>query len=104
MSFKRIMIVALLGTAAFVPAVHAGFFLEGLQPYAGNYCRDADPAVSDPVVAPQAFDWEKSSPDASTLGGRPAYVAQNCKGGGKFTPGAGRVLKPLNPQIGVPQK
>lgn len=59
---------------------HAGFFLEGLQPYSGDYCGDADPALTDPLIS-QPIDWSVTSADATSLGGRVPYTAENCVSG-----------------------
>jgi hypothetical protein len=93
-----------LGIAAVTP-VSAGFYMEGLQPFAGDYCADADPALTDPVVMRPMIDWETTSPDASTLGGRPAYTAENCATGkGTAASRPVRVHKALKHPKSVPQK
>ncbi|WP_411840067.1 hypothetical protein [Paracoccus sp. ME4] len=71
----------------------AGFYFEGLSPYVGDYCRDADPALTDPQVVARNFDWDQTSPDASTLGGRRAYEAAGCLPGKAGAKAPGRFIK-----------
>lgn len=71
----------------------AGFYFEGLSPYVGDYCRDADPALTDPPVVARNFDWERTSPDASTLGNRRAYEATGCVTGKVGAQAPGRYIK-----------
>ena len=106
---KRIPILAFaltaVGLSSTAPA-HAGFFLEGLQPYAGDYCADADPSRTDPLVT-GPIDWENTSPDATTLGGRLPYTAENCvTGKGSTTPSYPPRIhrKPTPKPYSVPQK
>lgn len=75
------LLLAAAAVAALSTPAHAGFFLEGLQPFAGDYCRDADLALSDPVVQAPGIDWETQSATGKSLGGRVPYVAHNCKSG-----------------------
>ncbi|MCW3782584.1 hypothetical protein [Defluviimonas salinarum] len=90
------LLAALIGSA--LPA-QAGFYLEGLAPFAGRYCQDVDPTLHDPLVAAPAIDWSKDSADAASLGGRPAYTAPDCAPEGKYAPRA-HPLKPAE----APQK
>lgn len=84
--------------------LHAAFFFEGLAPYARSYCDGAVPGTSDPFIAPPPETWEKTSPDASTLAGAPAWDASRCPAG-KFE-GSGRYHKSgkANALPPVPQK
>ncbi|WP_027234573.1 hypothetical protein [Leisingera caerulea] len=106
---KRIIATALgfaaAGLISATPAA-AGFYLEGLQPYAGDYCADADTTLSDPLVEPH-IDWENASPSAETLEGHPPYTARGCKTGKYGKAGPGRVhpaVKIHSKTYRVPQK
>ena len=93
--------LAAIGVTTTAPA-QAGFYLEGLQPYAGDYCADADPSRSDPLIA-GPIDWDTTSADATSLGGRLPYTAEHCitgKGSAKPEYPPRTHLKPYR----VPQK
>lgn len=94
---------AALAAALFAGPAQAGFYLEGLQPFAGDYCADGDPAVHGNLVV-GAIDWESSSPDASTLNGRVPYTARNCdaRAGAERSPRTHRA--PVARPYAVPQK
>ena len=93
-----------LALAAAVPA-SAGFYFEGLRPFVGDYCKDADPSVTDPPVQAQNFDWERTSPDSSTLGDRRAYEAPGCVSGKGGAHAPGRYITPApKAPYKVPQK
>lgn len=81
-----------LATGLTAPAT-AGFYFEGLSPYVGDYCRDADPTLTDPQVVARNFDFDKTSPDASTLGNRRAYEATGCVTGKVGAQTQGRYIK-----------
>ncbi len=92
---KVLNTTSLLGAAIFAalvsggsPAV-AGLQLEGLKPFHTAYCEGADPSLTDPLIVPPAQAWAKTSPDANTLAGRPAWDASGCQpgkyeGGGRY--------------------
>lgn len=93
-----------MSTGLAAPAF-AGFYFEGLRPYVGDYCKDADPAVTDPPVLAQNFDWDRTSPDASSLGGRRPYEAAGCVSGKGGAQAHGRYIKPApKAPYKVPQK
>ena len=89
-----------LGLFAALPA-QAGFFLEGLAPYTVRYCDGADPALSDPRIAPPPAIYDRTSPDATWLEGQPTHESPHCNGKGGDA-GAPRVLRGGEPK--VPQK
>ncbi|MBW3243594.1 hypothetical protein KUV57_13050 [Epibacterium sp. DP7N7-1] len=89
-----------------ITPVHAGFYLEGLQPFAGDYCADADPSLTDPLIT-GPIDWDTTSADATSLGGRLPYTAENCiasKGQAKPTYPPRIIRKPNHKPYSVPQK
>lgn len=97
--------LAAIGVTSTAPA-HAGFFLEGLQPYAGDYCADADPSRTDPLIT-GPIDWDTTSADATSLGGRLPYTAENCvtgKGSAKPSYPPRIIRKPSHKPYSVPQK
>ena len=99
---KTFMTFAAVGVSALVASLApaaAGFYFEGLTPYAGRYCQDVDPTLSDPPITARAIDWETTSADAQSNGGRPPYEAQGCLPEGKGSM-SGFVADP----IPVPQK
>lgn len=84
-------------------AAQAGFYFEGLTPYAESYCNGAD-AKDRAWVSPPPEAWDKTSPDESTLAGRPAWDADCSKQQGK---GSKAQVKPAgqSPKASpVPQK
>lgn len=99
MRIPSVVLLAGFGLLAAVP-VQAGFFLEGLAPFTVRYCDGADPALSDPRIAPPPAIYDQTSPDATWLEGQPTHDSPNCSGKGS-TAAPPRVLRGA-PE--VPQK
>lgn len=100
---KRTSLILATSMAALVTSLapaSAGFYFEGLAPFAGRYCQDVDPTLTDPAIVAPQIDWETDSADANSNGGRPAYDAIGCQPEGKGDRAKTHVRAP----IPVPQK
>lgn len=74
--FLGLVLAAGLPAMAAAPA-QAAFFFEGLQPFSSQYCAGAsNPAPGVAVAPPRAY--EKSTPTAAWLHGRPGYLVPRC--------------------------
>lgn len=85
------------GLSLGAPVAHAGFIMEGLQPFSVRACPEGQPLADPVVMAPPSA--VTGTPSRYNDGGIPRFKPQNCP-----SPGGGKGSSTGGGKWSVPQK